>query len=259
MSAKSLAIDEPKETARIVSFIQRAVKKSSANGAVVAISGGVDSAVVGALCVRALGKGRVHGLLLPSSHTPKKDLEDAKRLAESWEIKFETVQISAIVNAIAASAKLDGSKIARANLEARTRMVLLYYFSNTLGYLVAGTGDRSEIELGYFTKGGDGLVDFLPIAHLYKTQVRRLGGYLGLPKSVVEKPASPQLWPGQKAVDELPAPYEKLDLVLHTLFDLRGSAEAAARDAGVPLAVVEKAVRMHLRSDHKRSMPPSLV
>ncbi|MDE1852993.1 MAG: NAD+ synthase [Thaumarchaeota archaeon] len=258
MSSKDLAINASKETGRITSFIGEIVGRASANGLVVALSGGIDSAVVGALCVNALGRTRVLGLLLPSDHTPKEDTEDAKGLADSWGIKSENVPISKVVKMLVGSAEVKGTKIAQANIQARVRMMVTYYHANTLGYLVAGTGDRSEELLGYFTKFGDGGVDFLPIAHLYKTQVRALGTHLGLPKRVVEKPASPQLWSGQKATDEIPAEYDKLDIVLHQLFDLKAKPHEAAFRAGVPVSVVEKVLEMHRRTEHKRRMPPSL-
>jgi NAD+ synthase len=114
-----------------------------------------------------------------------------------------------------------GSKIAEANVKARARMMICYFFANSFNMPVAGTGDRSEDLIGYFTKHGDGGVNFLPIAHLYNTQVRALGAHLGLPERIVTKPSSPQLWPGHLATDEIPLGYEKLDLVLHLLFDLK--------------------------------------
>src|SRR5207245_3737820 len=98
------------------------------------------------------------------------------------------------------------------------RMSSLYFVANLRNLLVPGTGDRSEDLIGFFTKYGDGGVDFLPIAHLYKTQVRTLGERLGVPSSIVTKPASPQLWPGHKATDEIPADYNILNIVLYYLF-----------------------------------------
>jgi NAD+ synthase len=187
------------------------------------------------------------------------DMEDARGLAKSWGVKTEEIPISGIVSGFMRSIPLEGTKIAVANIEARVRMSILYFHANTLGYLVAGTGDRSEFSLGYFTKWGDGGVDFLPIAHLYKTQIRELGIHLGLPNNVSMKPASPQLWPGHKASDEIPADYDKLDLVLHYLFDLKTSPSEAALKAGVDRSVVDKVLEMHKKSEHKRMMPPSLA
>ncbi len=259
MTGKVLSIDAAKETERITAFIVRVVDEASAKGAVIGLSGGVDSAVVGALCVRALGKDGVLGLLMPTDHTPQQDVKDAARLADSWGIRAEKIPISRAVEGLAESLKIKGTKIARANLDARVRMAILYYYANTLGYLVAGTDDKSENLLGYFTKWGDGGVDFFPISHLYKTQVRELGTHLGLPKAVAEKPASPQLWPGHKASDEIPADYEMLDIALHYLFDLKVPPSTAALNAAVPISVVEKVLEMHKKTAHKRAMPPSLT
>ena len=259
MASSVLGFDAGKETDRIISFVRKVVAEASAKGAVVGLSGGVDSAVVGALCVRALGKDKVLGLFMPSYHTPKQDMEDARSLAEAWGIRAETIPISRIADAISGPGRAKGTKLARANVEARVRMSILYYHANSLGYLVAGTGDRSESLLGYFTKWGDGGVDFLSIAHLYKTQVRELAEYLGLPPGVARKPASPQLWPGHKASDEIPADYDKLDIVLRCLFDLKTNPAKAARAARVSMDVVNRVLEMHRQTRHKRTQPPSLT
>jgi len=246
------------ESNRIAAFITETVNEAHARGVVVGLSGGIDSAVVGALCVKALGKNNVLALLMPSNSTPRKDLEDARKLASSWGIRHEEIPISGLVETITGS-MARGTKVAKANVQARVRMILNYYRANSLGYLVAGTGDRSEESLGYFTKWGDGGADFLPIAHLYKTQVRELGARLGLPKEVVEKPASPQLWPGQRAIDEIPADYDKLDIALHYLFDLKAKPAEAAAESHLPRGVVNKALEMHAKTEHKRKLPPSLA
>lgn len=252
-------IDPAKETKRISAFVRKIVAGAAADGVVVGLSGGVDSSVVGALCVKALGKGRVLAVLMPSEHTPKQDTEDAEDLAKSWHVKSATVPISSLVQLFSKTVGLQGTKVAKANVLARIRMAILYYHANSLGYLVAGTGDRSENLLGYFTKWGDGAADLLPIVHLYKTQVRELGAYLGLPKRIAEKPASPQLWAGHKATEEIPADYDKLDIVLHYLLEKRASRARAAREAGVTIEVVDQVMEMHRRSAHKRVPSPSLV
>jgi NAD+ synthase len=258
MAGSELAFDVSKETSRITAFIRQVVADASAKGAVVGLSGGIDSSVTGALCVRALGKENVLGLLMPSDHTPKEDVRDAVSLAETWRIRSEQIPISKAVRVLTDAAKISGTKIARANVEARVRMVISYYYANTIGYLVAGTDDKSEGAIGFFTKFGDGGVDFLPISHLYKTQVRELGSHLGLPRKIVLKPASPQLWPGHRATDEIPADYDRLDIALHYLLDLRRTSREAAANAGISLGAVAKVLEMHRRSEHKRKMPPSL-
>jgi NAD+ synthase len=254
-----LGIDCAKETIRISGFIKKIVAGANAGGVVVGMSGGVDSSVVGAVCVKALGRSRVLALLMPSEYTPKQDTEDAEALAKSWRVRSSTIQITSLVKKFGDAVGLQGTQVAKANVLARIRMAILYYNANTLGYLVAGTGDRSESLLGYFTKWGDGAADFLPIAHLYKTQVRELGAYLGLPRGVVDKPASPQLWAGHKATDEIPVDYDKLDIVLQCLFDKKASRVKASRAAEVSIGVVDEVMEMHRRSGHKRIPSPSLV
>lgn len=187
------AIDLKGEERRITAFIRRVVARSGAKGVVVGLSGGVDSAVVLALCVRALGRGGVLAALLPSKHTPPGDTEDAVLLADEWRVRRVSVAISTLVDGLISVTESDAAKLARANVQARIRMTILYYLANSRNLLVVGTGDRSEELLGFFTKFGDGGADFLPIAHLYKTQVRQMGTHLGIPPSIVNKPASPQL------------------------------------------------------------------
>lgn len=249
-------LDNVKVEREILTFIRRIVKGSGAKGVIVGLSGGIDSSVVGALCVRALGKEKVVGVLLPATHTPKADMDDARRLAKSWGIKTIEAQIDAPFEAIVSSMPAGSGKLPQANVKARLRMVLLYYLANTLSMLVAGTGDRSEDSVGYFTKWGDGGVDFLPISHLYKTQVRSLGAYLGLPRRVVTKPASPQLWPGHKATDEIPLDYDQLDPVLHCLIDRKLSPGATSKETRVPIGVVRAVLAKYKTSQHKRVYPP---
>jgi NAD+ synthase len=259
LKGRGLEIDLAGEARKVVRFIQGTVRSSGARGAVVGLSGGIDSSVVGALCVRALGKDSVVALLMPSKHTPRSDLDDAVSLADTWGVRRLRVDISPLADAVAGSLDVKVDRIALANIQARVRMVLLYYVANSEGILVAGTGDRSEEEIGFFTKYGDGGADFLPIAHLYKTQVRMLGEFLGIPKKIVEKPASPQLWTGHTASEELPVDYEKLDVILNSILDKDLSHREAAKAAGVPLKAVKQVIWMRGRSAHKRMPPPSLA
>ena len=150
MAPIGLDLDARLETERVSAFIRRTVSEAGAEGAVVGLSGGIDSAVVGALCVRALGKSRVLGLLLPSDHTPKEDMNDAQSLTESWGIRSATVRISPILESLLSALGGEKARIPYANLQARIRMSILYFYANKMNYLVAGTGDRSENLLGYF-------------------------------------------------------------------------------------------------------------
>lgn len=254
-----LEIDYKIVEQEILEFIREIVAKAKAKGIVVGLSGGVDSSVVAKLCVKALENHRVIGLLMPTEFTPAQDIIDAEVLAESLEIKTYHIPIDPIVDMFIKMLPFKTDKaVPLGNIRARTRMIINYYFANCLNYLVAGTGDRSEALIGYFTKYGDGGADFLPIVHLYKTQVRKLGAYLELPKKVVEKPSSPQLWKGQKATDEIPIDYPVLDLILYGIFDAKMSHPEIARQLNVPLDLVKKVEILFISSAHKRMYPATV-
>jgi NAD+ synthase len=257
LTLDSLKIDSEKISAAICDFTKEFVRKARAEGVVLGISGGVDSSTTAALMVRALGEDRVIGLLLPEEGvTPKEDLDDARALADQLGIRWEEVEISTIVKEYLRVLPRTGDLLAQGNLKPRIRMTILYYYANSLNYLVAGSGDRSEILIGYFTKYGDGGVDFLPIGGLFKTQVRQLGLYLGIPERIALKPSSPRLWKGHLAERELGISYEEIDLILHAIFDLNLSAKEASRETGLSENKVLKVLEMYERSRHKREMPP---
>jgi NAD+ synthase len=137
-------------------------------------------------------------------------------------------------------------------------MVILYFFANANNMLVAGTGDQSEALIGFYTKYGDGAADFFPIKHLYKTQVRELTKYLGIPEKMALKPSSPQLYPGHKLSDEVPLNYDRLDPVLVGLFDLKLPPEKVSNMTEVPLEIVMEIIKRHKKSEHKRIPPPTI-
>jgi len=241
----------------IIRFIVKVVSEAKSDGVVLGLSGGIDSSVVVALCVKALGKEKVLGLFMPATFTPAEDQDDAKIIAESLGIRTQLIPLGQIVDKLLEAVPLaERNRVAVGNVFARMRMVTNYFVANSMNYLVSGTGDRSEILIGYFTKFGDGGADFLPIGHLYKTQVRRLAEHLGLPSRIIDKPASPQLWKGQSATDEIPMDYPVLDLILHGLFDIEMNADNIARQVNVPLEMVEMVQEFHERSHHKRTIAP---
>jgi len=240
----------------ILRFISSTVFKAKAEGVVLGLSGGVDSSVVAALCAKALGEGRVLGLFMPAKFTPSEDQADAKAIAEGLGIRTYLIPLDPIIDRFLETLPLKASsRVVVGNVFARMRMVVSYFFANSLNYLVAGTGDRSEHLIGYFTKYGDGGADFLPIGHLFKTQVRTLARHLNLPSRIVDKPASPQLWSGHRATEEIPVDYPVLDLILHGLFDARVSANAISKQFDVRSEIVESTKRLFECSHHKRTVP----
>ncbi len=255
-------LDYDKISKSIGEFLQGKLQEAGADGYVVGISGGVDSATTFALAVRHVGKDKVIPLIMPDSDvTPREDVEDARRLVELFGLKPIIINISPIVavfkSSIPAYEDEESDKVPLGNTRARIRMILLYYYANKFNRLVLGTGDRSEILIGYFTKYGDGGVDLLPIGILFKNQVRRLAVHLGVPENIAFKPSSPRLWPGQTAEGELGISYNEVDLVLHALFDLGLPPEEVPEATGVEERVVKRILELHERSAHKRSMPPS--
>jgi NAD+ synthase len=253
-----LGVDWGRTAEAVEVFITEKVDGAGVRGVVLGLSGGVDSSVVATLCVRALSPDRVLGLVMPAEFTPTQDVQDAETLAKNLGIETVYAPIKGVVDGYAAVLGVgpsDATRIPYANLRARIRMSILYFYANLRNLLVVGTGDRSEILLGYYTKYGDGGVDFLPVGNIYKTQLRMLGKHLGLPDSIAFKPSSPQLYPGHRAVDELPADYDTLDPILYALFDKNMSADTVV-GLGADRRVVEAVVARFKGSMHKREMPP---
>ena len=201
------------EITKIKTFIREYVAKVGRQGVVVGLSGGLDSSVVAKLCVSALGSDSVFGLHLPDSVTPESDTKDVKSLVDQLLIEYEKIPITAYFKKYKFNDR-GKDKIRRGNFKARLRMMFLYDYAHKLDYLVAGTGNKSEILLGYFTKHGDGGCDFLPIAHLYKTQVKEIAKELDIPQTIIDKKPSAVLWKGQTDEEELGMAYEDIDKLL---------------------------------------------
>jgi NAD+ synthase len=230
-------------------------KKSPANGLVIGLSGGLDSSVVLKLSVNALGPRNVFGLVMPSTATSKEDVNHAIEIAEAADVKHKIIDLDPII-AKFAEALPDDDRKAKGNLAARVRMSILHYHAFLQNYLVAGTGDKSEYYIGYFTKYGDGGVDILPIADLYKTQVRTLARFLGVPSTIVEKKSSPQLWNNHLAEEEIGMDYEMVDSILYLLIDRKiKNQKEISKKLHIPVEQVARIKEMVDGSAHKRSTP----
>ncbi|MDD4980072.1 MAG: NAD+ synthase [Candidatus Omnitrophica bacterium] len=230
---------------KIISWLKKQLKDSGAKGMVMGLSGGLDSAVVAALAKEAVGKKGVLALLLPC-HSQAQDLKDARLVAKWMGIKTKTIDLTKVYDNLWKILPQAGG-LPLANLRPRLRMTILYYFANKFNYLVCGTGNKSELAAGYFTKYGDGGVDILPIGDLLKTQVRKLAGEFGIPLSIISKPPTAGLWPGQTDEGEMGITYPELDDILERLEHKRRQA--------LPASKVNKVQDMVKRSQHKRQGP----
>ncbi len=238
----------------IESFIAHALESSGRRGVVVALSGGVDSALVAKLCVDTLGPRRVLALSLPDGKGGP-DQEDARAYAAVLGIEFRVTDIAPFVAALEeALGPRKADRIARGNLRARARMIVLYYVANTEDRVVMGTGNKSELLTGYFSRYGDGGVDFLPIGDLYKTQVWEMARALGVPKKIVAKTPTAGLWPGQTDEGELGISYQDLDRVLLGI-ELQMDSDAIAEKTGVRVSEVRRIEGLVAATAFKRKTP----
>ena len=202
--------DMIKETEKIIEFIRETFKQKEFSKAVIGISGGLDSAVVAALLVEALGKENVYGYMLP--YHLQYDASDAGEVARHLDINFDVINIGDIVDQTKKYLQLEDKYITRiGNIKARIRMIILYDLSTKHEALVVGTGNKTELLLGYFTLYGDGACALEPIGHLYKTEVKQLAKYLEIPKQIIDKAPSADLWEGQTDEKELGISYKEID------------------------------------------------
>ena len=240
---------------KIVSWLRDRAADAGARGFVFGLSGGIDSAVVARLCQLA-APSRVLGVLLPC-YSNSQDEDDARLVANSFHLPLARVDLGQTFDALTESLHhaIKGlpshvpvvdikQQLPEANVKPRLRMTALYFIANSLNYLVAGTGNRSEITLGYYTKYGDGGVDVLPIGQLLKSEVRALARELGVPAPIIEKPPTAGLWVGQTDEAEMGFSYDTLEKYL------------AEGEKAVGPAVAQRIERLRATSDHKRQMPP---
>ena len=229
---------------RLVLWIRERVSTAGLKGTVFGISGGLDSSVVAVLCRHAFDKNTL-GLLMPC-HSSQQDEQHAMAVASKFSIPTQTIVLDDIYDSLLKILPLNEasatSQLAKGNLKARLRMLTLYFYANQLRYLVVGSGNKSELAVGYFTKHGDGSVDILPLGNLVKRQVKELAEFLEVPQAVINKQPSAGLWPGQTDEDELGLSYNELDDYL--------------TGGKVPEKIRQKIEKLIASSDHKRKLPP---
>ena len=250
-------LDNENVANRIISELRNYMNKNGFERGVMGLSGGLDSSTTLMLAVKALGPENMYVYIMPSKATPRKSIEDAIRMVRIAGIPDENwrkIDIEPLIRCFDGVLGFE-NEVIRGNTMARIRMSILYAEAKRLGAMVIGTGDKSELLIGYFTKYGDGGVDILPIGDIYKTQLRGLATYLGVPREIAYKPSSPELWVGHTAEGELGISYEKIDGILYLFHDLKKDVDEIEK-YGYDRKEIEIVVNRYYQSMHKRSMPP---
>jgi len=291
---RELAIDPEAESNKIVAFIAHAVEELGKKGTVLGLSGGLDSAVVAYLCARALSPKRVLGLLLPERDSDPRQTEDARRVVKELGIKSEEIELTPTLSALEAYRPIPrfaarpwlvrrvykrfkrkkrvsylihslGPPAERPEFlfaavalpKLRLRMILLYQRASHLRYAVVGTTNRTEWKVGHYDRYGDGACDIDPIRHLYKTQVRELARYLGVPEEIIEKPPSPDFLPGITDELALGLSYAELDPILFFL-DQGATDEEVVKIVGVERVAVVEVRRAMEHARRMQTLPVAL-
>ncbi|MGI0073094.1 MAG: NAD+ synthase [Nitrosotalea sp.] len=234
-------------------FLLDEVKSRQANGLVLGLSGGIDSAVLAALCSDTL-KEKTLALVMPDYKiTPDADTKDGIKLAKQLGMKYKLIDINPIHLEFAKY--LEPDELALGNLRARIRANILYYYANIRNYLVLGSSDKSEFLIGYFTKHGDGSSDLQPIVSLYKIQIREFAKHLNIPDKIIQKKSSPQLWSHHIAENELGVSYEEIDMVLYCMVDKKMPSSEILKATGISEQIFDKIYSLYKNSEHKRMLP----
>jgi NAD+ synthase len=238
----------------LVGFVKSEITRVGMSRAVIGLSGGIDSALSCALAVEALGKENVLAVRMPYKGSSQDSLDHAQLLIDQLGIPNKTVEITDMVEPLF---KRDPqiTKMRMGNIMARERMIVLYDQSEVFKGLVVGTGNKTEILLGYSTLYGDAACAMNPIGDLYKTQVRQLSRAMNVPAPIIDKAPSADLWAGQTDEDELGFTYEDVDKLLYLLVDQRYSPQEAV-EAGFSEKFVNAVTTRIRRNQFKRMVPP---
>jgi NAD+ synthase len=253
-SEPKLAINPDLARKILTRFIRSETTRAGFQRAVVGVSGGIDSALACMLSAEALGPENVLAVRMPYSTSSADSLEHAALVIRQTGAQEKTIPITAAVDALLVDVPAE-ERIRRGSVMARMRMIVLYDQSADFGGLVIGTGNKTEILLGYTTQFGDAACAINPLGDLYKTQLRQLARAMGAPPLILDKAPTADLWVGQTDEGELGFIYEEVDRLLYLLVDRRRSPEACVK-AGFDPRFVEQVVERVRRNHFKRVMPP---
>lgn len=237
----------------LVNFIREEVRSAGFEKVVLGLSGGIDSAIVAFLAVKALGPENVLGIMMPYKSSSRESLEDAERVVEATGMRVKKIEITDMLDAYFAK-EPDISDLRKGNKMARERMTILYDYSAKEKSLVLGTSNKTEILLGYSTQWGDSASAINPIGDLLKTQVWELSEYMGVPKEVIEKKPSADLWEGQSDEDELGFSYFLADEIINLLVDERYTKEEIL-EKGYSEKTIDSILWRIKTNQYKRKLP----
>jgi NAD+ synthase len=238
----------------LTGFIQTEIHRAGFTRAVVGVSGGVDSSLSCYLAAEALGPENVIAVRMPYKSSTPDTMKHAQAIIEALGVESVTISITEMVDPLFERFP-DSNKIRRGNVMARARMIILYDQSEVHNGLVVGTGNKTEILLGYTTLYGDAACAINPLGDLYKTQVRQMARAMGVPEEIIQKPPSADLWVGQTDEGELGFTYEEVDQLLYLLVDQRYSPEDCIKD-GFEEEFVRTVLERIRRYHYKRILPP---
>ncbi|MBQ6351437.1 MAG: NAD+ synthase [Methanobrevibacter sp.] len=241
----------------IVKFIQSKVSEAKTDGIVVGLSGGIDSTLIAYLACEAVGKENVFGIIMPSTTTPTEDKIHGISIAQGLGIDYNEIAIDSILNEFLFMTQLEEDNLAIGNLKARIRMSIIYFYANQKKYLVSGTGNKSEILIGYFTKHGDGACDIEPIGDLYKTDVFKLSRYMGVPEDIIDKPPRAGLWNNQTDEAEIGMSYDLIDQILYQYCEKSKKDKEISEMLEIPVDDVDMIIDKINRNKHKSKVPES--
>ena len=243
-------------TKNIQTALVQKCNDNNKDGVIIGLSGGIDSVVLAYLCANSI-KSKTLALVMPDSKiSPSDETEDAIKIVDALELNYKLLDINSIHKEY--YNVLEPNDLSLGNLRARIRKNILYYYANSKNLLVLGSSDKSEFNIGYFTKFGDGAADLLPIVSLYKTQVREIAKELGVPTNIITKKSSPNLWPNHVAETEIGATYEEIDCILYCILDKKMSINETINQTKIEKETVEKIYQLYKKSEHKRITPDYL-
>lgn len=254
MKELSLTIDTTLARKILTGFIKSEITRMGFTRALVGLSGGLDSALSCFLAAEALGPGNVLAIRMPYSGSSQASMDDAQKVIEATGVQSMTVEITEMVDPLFARFP-DITPLRKGNIMARQRMIVLYDQSVAFNGLVVGTGNKTEILLGYSTVYGDAACAINPMGDLYKTQARQLAKAIGVPREILEKAPTADLWEGQTDESELGYTYAEVDRLLYRLIDQRYTPAECIED-GFSETFVNSVVDRVRRNQFKRMMPP---